>query len=202
MGTFINFLNESLTFDAKITEEYTEDTNVTEHPIEGSPTDHSQERPLLLEIEGVISESPFSTQAMDLGEGAVGGRRGLAALQILRRSRGHSLTWVGTRLGVVVDLMITSIQASIPKTASTRFRVSLKQVSFAQTAIVDLPPEFSRAPPTKLCGPQTTSDLTGIANGDTKAASGAFIADELVNGFVTNIATYTATFETELGLKP
>lgn len=193
MGTMINWQNAPFSFDAKTVEEYSEEADITDNPVEGGAvvTDHRQERPMILKIEGIVSESPFEGQAPDIGEDEVGGNRGLAALTYFRESKNFLVTWVGTRFGVVGDLLIQSVDTSVPKSQSTLFSITLKQVQFAYSTVVDLPREFRPKPPSqplKECGRQATNDVTEVVN-DAGAASLLANGDSLVGGSITDAVT-------------
>lgn len=200
MGTMINWQNAPFAFDAKTVEEYVEDADITDNPVEGGAivTDHRQERPLVLTIEGIVSESPFENQAPNIGEADYGGNRGLAALKYFRASKPNLVTWVGTRFGVVSNLLVQSVKTSVPKTASTKFTIVLKQVEFAQAAVVSVPREFVPKPssePLKQCTVQATKNVAGLT-GDAKAASILFNGNEATGGkLVEAITNFTDLFQ-------
>ena len=197
MSTFFGFDGELLTFDAKTTEEYTEDAAVTEHPIEsgGNVSDHVRLKPMTLVIEGIVSESPFEGQGRGILVEDVAGRRGLLALKYFRERRLKAFNWFSTRFGQVTRLMIESLETSVPNTQSTRFRLRLKQVSYASAAIVDLPPEYAppSVPPLKECSEQPTTDATDIAN-DNRPASIIRITDDFLGDAMSRVKTGSLEF--------
>lgn len=193
MGTLISASADPLTFDALLAESIDDSAGVTEFPLASgsSISDHRQRKPRTLSLEGVISESPFETQAQDLGEADVGGRRGLAALQYFERNEHDLFTYVSSRFGAIPNLALEMVKTDVPKQAATSFSLKLKQVAFAESVIVDIPAEFIPKPPAeplKECSEQPTKDRTRAANaGPVKAGSTAFNADEFGNDFASDL---------------
>lgn len=200
MGTLISASADPLTFDAKVAEDYDDSAIVTDFPLEtgSSITDHRQEKPRTLTIEGIISESPFEGQAQDLGEANVGGRRGLAALQYFERNRATLFTWVSTRFGAIPNLAVEQVKTSVPAQQATRFSLKLKQVAFAEAVIVEIPAEFVPKPPAeplKQCSEQGSKDLTGAVNSrDGELGSFLLNTDETSDGALTRFVDAINSF--------
>ncbi len=192
-NTFIRYDGELFTFDAKTTEEYTEDAAVPDHPIQNGAnvSDHRRDKPLKLVVEGIVSESPFEGQQVaGVLANDLAGRRAVIAKSFFDIAKERTLFWDSSRLGLLIDLLIESVQTSILDTQATKFRISLKQTEFAQSQLVEVPKEFKPAPAqeTKQCSTQATSDITGPVN-DAELTSVTRNFDDLQRNAYTNFAS-------------
>jgi hypothetical protein len=200
MSTFISYAGELLTFDAKTTEDYQEAAEVTEHPIEsgGFVTDHRQDRPMGVTIEGIVSESPFEGQSgpFNVLESALAGLRGLTALRYFREARHKPFRYISTRLGIQENLILQEIKTSIGSTQSTQFSLSFKQLTFPRSQTVSVPPAFvpkKPAEPVQVCGEQATTDITGNVDGANPASilrNGDDFTSIAISDFVTGPVEY------------
>lgn len=126
------------TFDACPIEDYSTEIDVTEHPIEdGSKvSDHAEEQPLEIEVEGYVSESPFSDDFKADVDNRVN-----EALSFFRGLSGKLLTITSQKLGSFSDCMLTGYPHQVNVSEGIVIRASFVQVIIAESERVELPPE-------------------------------------------------------------
>lgn len=125
--------------DCAITEEHTVDNEVTEHPVEKGAdiTDHVRARPIVVALEGVVSDTPIGLIAGQRGDRDDNGR-------LVNRPSDDARTWlldirnrrepvsIETSLGGYTNMLLESL--SFPRSSkdgdSLYFRVTFRQATF------------------------------------------------------------------------
>lgn len=173
MGTLIDIEGRTLTPDNTLSESYTEEAMVTEHPIanDADPTDHRQVLPRKLSLELLFTETPLAPNGLteiDYGEVAlraggapkiITGPRGWQALYFIRTAAdAGTMTYSSKRLGQLVNLMLENMTYTVVNRRDLRITLELKQVVFAQSLRVDLPPEVVRKGKPQVCPNVNTGD--------------------------------------------
>ena len=125
--------------DCAITEDHTVDNEVTEHPVEKGAdiTDHVRARPVVVTLEGVVSDTPIGAIAGQRGARDDNGRLENSPSDDARawlldiRNRREPVS-IETSLGGYTDMLLESL--SFPRSAqdgdSLYFRVTFRQASF------------------------------------------------------------------------
>lgn len=116
--------------DASVNETHSFESEVTDHPVEkgADVTDHVRARPIMLMIEGVVSDSPIGDIRDRRSVTTSPSNDALAHLLDIRDKREPIV--VETALKVYENMVLQSLE--IPRSASTgealRFRATFKQV--------------------------------------------------------------------------
>ncbi len=126
--------------DAIVGEEVSLEAEVTEYPVEsgGVITDHTRNRPLKLELEFLVSDTPIGTVAAERTAGAVPSSEARQALEALRDSRQPFTVVTGTK---TYERMVFA-SLSFPRDRETgdalRPRASLQQLSIVEVRRVSV----------------------------------------------------------------
>lgn len=126
--------------DAIVSEEPTLEAEVTEYPVESGAviTDHTRNRPLTLELEFLVSDTPIGSVAAERTAGAVPSSEARQALEALRASRKPFTVITATK--TYESMVFTSL--SFPRDRETgdalRPRASLQQISIVEVRRVSI----------------------------------------------------------------
>lgn len=168
---------EVFAFDTTLDEVRTISGEVLDHPVEDNTTatNHRQERPMTLTVTVRVTESPMLDQvktgeavleALESGSlvadvAYAGPERVLRVIEFINRAENKVVDWIGPRYGTVTDLMLENVTLPIERALHVDFAISFKEVTFATSEIVDLPPEV-----TPKAGNKTGTDTGRQAGGD------------------------------------
>jgi hypothetical protein len=143
-----------LVFDATLSESYSEDVNVTEHPIDfgSNVADHAQPMTPNFTIVGVISETPNIGAVPLLG-------RLLFAKGFLERIKGQLVTVTSVRVGVRPQSIMRGFSYDITPMKGAIFTVRFTQPVIATAVGVLIPPQL---PPPPQQVSQATEQSPGL----------------------------------------
>lgn len=117
--------DSQIAFDATVSERHRHELKVTEHPVEegASVSDHAQLEPDVLDIQGIISNTPILLNVEDNIQPSIPGgnpdnRAQDAYNEFLRLQQTAALLEVATEIRDYSDMMITSI--SVPREKGSR----------------------------------------------------------------------------------
>lgn len=125
----------TLALDAVVTVQFTFSVEVTDHPIEDGSvvSDHAIKQPVLITVDGVVTETPIDADADTSGI-----QRVQAALDWLDASVGKLIDVVTDRLGTYTDCLLTGWPTSIDGVRRLRIPIALKQVRIATAGSVTI----------------------------------------------------------------
>lgn len=172
MSTLIDINGRTLTPDNVLTEKYGEPALVTAFPVanDADPTDHRQVLQRTLQLEILITETPFAKALteIDYGEVAlrvstnlrsIAGPRGWQALYFIREAAdAGTMAYSSTRLGLLDRLMLENMEYEVNARLDLRITLNLVQVVFAETLRTDLPPLAVRKKRPEVCPKVDTGD--------------------------------------------
>ncbi len=143
----------SLTLDLTLREDYRPEVLVTDHPIEDGAvaSDHAQRMPLLVTLEGNVTESPYALRVTSARSALSGSPSGAtdnlsgpariqAAIDWLRSAERERLTLVSLRFGAFRDLMLMRWPHSVDLLLRLPLVLELKQLRVATSQAVALSP--------------------------------------------------------------
>jgi hypothetical protein len=135
----------SITFDGILRESWEFSGKVTDHPVEEFDfvIDNRQRNPNTLEVEAVMTRTRFYESEtfgqLVASEGLFDPLSDTKSFLELY-SRISLFTYTSVRLGVVENLMIEDFSFEIDKLDRIEFKISFKEIVFATSVFVDLPP--------------------------------------------------------------
>lgn len=148
----------SLTLDTTLREDYRPEVLVTDHPIEDGAvaSDHAQRMPLLITLEGNITETPYAIRVSSARAALSGSPSGAtdnltgparvqAAVDWLRSAERERLTLASLRFGVFRDLMLVRWPHSVDVLLRLPLVLELKQLRVATSQAVALSPLTPRS---------------------------------------------------------
>jgi len=129
---------ERWTFDAVPTEDYKTSISTTSHPVEEGAkyTDHAEEDPKLIDLQGVVSENPKESAFRSNAN-----RRTLKAVEFFEGLVGVRVRITSQDLGTFENLLLTGYPHKIDASGGTVIRASFEQIKVAESRQVDIPPE-------------------------------------------------------------
>ena len=149
-----------VTFDEALEEEIAFGANVTDHPVEGSARsqefvqDHSQRKPNILTAEVVVTETPFPTGMGNIP--SQGAPRIVSPYALLDDRLQDPCYYISTRIGVQGPFLLESATMTWGNPDMATIRLEMKQVRFAFSEQVELPPAVpKKIKKKKNPGPQT-----------------------------------------------
>ena len=125
-----------VTLDVTISEEHHRSARVTEFPIEGGGNinDHVSLGPKTLDIEGLITDTPFSESGFSLGRS-----RASTAFFVLEQLWEYRIPFiVYSQLAVYPNMVIESLDIPKSRASELRFKCKLRQLTIVsgQSAII------------------------------------------------------------------
>ena len=142
-ATFIRETGESVTLDATFSVSVTGASTITEHPVEvgASSSDHSQPRPIEIQINGKITETPIVTADRVVSfEGVDNRLREVFAFFESVRLAGEFVTAVLPKFGSYENMAIASTRPVSTNVNATAMSIDLRQVRLAERITVQIPP--------------------------------------------------------------
>jgi hypothetical protein len=133
--------------DAALSEEHSFDSEVTEHPVENGAdiADHVRARPIVVQMEGVVSDTPIGDIATQRTGTNLPSEDAFARLMAIRDAR-QPVT-IQTSLQTFENMVLQSL--SVPRDARTgralKFRAIFVQVTLVTNARTTIPVETPRA---------------------------------------------------------
>jgi hypothetical protein len=129
-----------LAFDATLREDHSRSVEATRKPLDDGArvTDHAFVQPLQLTLLNMIAATPLSATGADPG------REARLYEQLLRIMHARQPVSVVTTLGQYDDMLIVDIATPVDADTGSSIvpAVRLEEVRFANSATVDVPPEF------------------------------------------------------------
>lgn len=161
--------------DAVIKESHELRATTTEHPVESGSTvvDHVYNEPVVISLEGVISNTPLSFLGITAIKSAVNYIAGesndhseQAFKQLENIFAERKPITIATSLKEYKDMVLESL--SVERTAHTssslHFRTTAKQIRIVNQARIKVPkPKVERAKPKQTLGKQTTKPASEVA---------------------------------------
>lgn len=136
-------IDETIQFDATITERHSAKVSLTKHPVEdgANPVDHALEEPELLQLEGIFTNTPLS----ELDRQARGSRSGEPGVpgyaldqlnRLYRLKSSRRAVRVSTAVRTYFDMVLTSVDLPRDSRTGDAVRVSLtfEQVRFVSSS--------------------------------------------------------------------
>jgi hypothetical protein len=135
--------------DATLSEDHDHDADVTDHPVESGAaiTDHVRIRPLVVSLEGIVSDSPIGDVAFEREEGAAHSADAYAVLLSILESR--EPVSIRTSLATYHNMILQrlSVPRSVDTGKSLRFRATFRQlilVTNARTTVKVAAPRLAK----------------------------------------------------------
>lgn len=168
---------ETMTLDATFRERGGFEQRITDHPIEdgSTVTDHLQKLPETLVVDAAVTESPASATALR------GTERVLNAVEFLRGCIGQEVDVVTVRFGTLERWGIKSVQYDVTHRRSLPITILFRELEFAQTGTVSIPPEAPAdvasdgAPDATDSGTQSTSTVSDEDAAEDKSLLASFV---------------------------
>lgn len=128
----------TLALDGVVTVQLAYSVEVTDHPIEDGSvvTDHAVKQPLLITVDGIVTETPIRNDAQTSGI-----ERTQGALDWLTSSTGKLIDVVTERLGTFSNCLLTGYPTTIDNVRRLRIPIALKQVVVATAGSVSITAE-------------------------------------------------------------
>lgn len=170
MRTTLSAAGETITFDALLSEEATEDAEVSAYEVEegADVADHVRQKNARLSVGIVFTDSPLDDIPLE-------GRAASLYARLLAFKQAGTLVTLTTRLQTYTDYLITSLAATRDSKSggSVPIALELERLRFAQTETVEVPANLL-APKVKNSG-QAGNDAGAQS---AKDASSSIIAAE------------------------
>jgi len=140
-------IDETIQFDATITERHSARVTLTKHPVEAGadPTDHAREEPESLQLDGIFTNTPCSELDRQ-ARGARSGEPGVPGYALEQLNRLYRLkssrraVRVATAWPTYLDMVLTSVD--LPRDASmgdaVRVSLTFEEVRFVSSTRVRL----------------------------------------------------------------
>jgi hypothetical protein len=172
----------TLTLDATMQEDHSFNGQVTDNPVEGGATvsDHVIRDPLVLTMEGVVTDSPaqFVTGAF----GAFSGRSQSAYETLVDLRNRSALIDVQTGYALYRNMVIESLRVPNDRTSSFKFTAVLKQFEFTESETVAIPADTTTEPDLATGELDGGRQQTRTAS-EQDAAQGSSLLSTLLGGF-------------------
>lgn len=146
---------DTIYFEGVASERFAHSADVTDHPVENrqNVSDHRQQMPLRITVEGIITGHPLihdngrlvrgiDPEAAIFGDPVTtfGNARLLEAVRFFEANEDELVEYVSARTGVRRDLFIESFSYDIDNEERIVFEIELLEIIFGRSEIVDLPP--------------------------------------------------------------
>jgi hypothetical protein len=178
---------DDLSFDATVRESHSSELEVTENPVETGVViaDHAFMKPLRLEIEGRVSDTPLHSNNADPFASTT--KRSARAMELLQNLQASATPFiVQTGLRAYPDMLLVSLTSDqdAGNAGAYDFRASLRQIITSDTQEIAFPPRKPGKPARQAAKPKDGGEKKAEAITDPKKRVSILssLAKKLANG--------------------
>jgi len=136
---------DSVSFDAVVTEQYTSESDVTEHPVEkgANVTDNVREKPKALRLNAILTDYPVPGVQPTFGtvSAASKGRAAAVYEQLEKLKAAGALVEVRSARRTYTSMVISSLDETKDAKSgkgAVRFTMALRQITFVDSQVVPI----------------------------------------------------------------